>query len=242
MEDMAALHAELLRLRAALEAAEARAEHAERLACMGRLLAGMVHELNNPLTALTMYAASLSSPSDPVEQEKVSGILEAAGRIQRLSSELIDYVRPAATTASLDLAELIDEALRLARPELNASGAAVERERVTAVVLGSRQSLVQVIHALLSNAAHATGAGGHIRVSVAEPGGEVRLSVADDGAGMLDEVRARAFDAFFTTRPGEALGLGLSTARAIVDRHGGRITLESAPGRGTTVTVVLPAR
>lgn len=241
--DAAALRGEVERLRAALQVAEARAEHAERLAAMGRLLAGVVHELNNPLTAVTMYAASLSShSSDPVEQEKLAAIVEAAGRIQRLSRELIGYVRPAATTAPLDLGELVDEALRLARPELKASGAAVERARGTAAVLGSRQSLVQVALGLLSNAARATGPGGHIHVAVAAAPGEARLTVADDGAGMSDDVRARAFEAFFTTRPGEALGLGLSTAKEIVERHGGRITLESAPGRGTTVTIVLPAR
>ncbi len=116
------------------------------------------------------------------------------------------------------------------------------RQGGSAAVQGSRQSLVQVAVALLSNAARATGPSGHIRVSVEQGEGEARLTVADDGAGMGDEIRSRAFEAFFTTRPGEALGLGLSTARAIVERHHGRITLESAPGRGTTVTVVLPAR
>jgi signal transduction histidine kinase len=240
-QDPVALREELERLRAALQAAEARSEHAERLASMGRLLAGVVHELNNPLTAVIMYAASLRG-SEPAEQEKIAAILEASGRLQRLSRELIGFVRPAATGEPLDLAELVHDALQLVRPELKASGAAVERQGGTATILGSRQSLVQVAVALLSNAARATGRGGHIRVSVAQRDGEATLVVADDGAGMSDEVQGRAFEVFFTTRPGESLGLGLSTARAIVERHRGRVTLESALGRGTTVTVVLPAR
>ena len=240
-QDPVALQDELTRLRATVRAAEARAEHAERLASMGRLLAGVVHELNNPLTAVTMYAASLRS-SEPAEQEKIAAILEASGQLQRLSRELIGFVRPVAKTEPLDLAELVHDALRLARPELKASGAALDHQGGTATILGSRQSLVQVALALLSNAARATDRSGHIRVAVAAGDGEATLVVADDGAGMSDEVQGRAFEAFFTTRPGEALGLGLSTARAIVERHRGRITLESALGRGTTVTVVLPAR
>ena len=238
-----ALRAELERMRAALQAAEARAEHAERLATVGRLLAGVVHELNNPLTAVTMYADSLASSSrSSAEHEKAVAILEAAERIRGLARELIGYVRPAAAGATrLDLGEVVDEALRLCRPDVKASAATVEREPGSAVVLGSRQSLVQVAVALISNAAHATPAGQRIRIEIAEANGEARLTVTDEGAGMPDEIKARAFDAFFTTRSGEALGLGLSTARAIVERHGGRITLESAPGRGTTATVVLPA-
>ena len=239
---MAALRAELERLGGELRVAEERAEQAERFATLGRLLAGVVHELNNPLTAVTMYSAALPARSpDPGERAVVDAIQEAADRIQRLSRELLGFVRPGTSPSALDLGELADEALRLARPDLKASGAALERQPGGAPVQGSRQSLVQVVVALVSNAAQATGPGGHVRVTVRQEEGEARLTVADDGAGMSDEVRARAFDPFFTTRPGEALGLGLSTARAIVERHRGRITLESAPGRGTTVTIALPA-
>lgn len=242
--DVPALRAELERLRAALRQAEARAEHAERLATLGRLLAGLVHELNNPLTTVTMYAESLASRTgDPAAREKALAIHEAGGRLFRMARELIGFARPAAAADSaVNLGEVVDQALGICRPELKASGAEVERAPGTAAVHGSRESLVQVAVALVSNAARATGPGKRIRVAVEAAGGEARLTVSDQGAGMTEEVRARALEAFFTTRPGESLGLGLSTARAIVERHGGRLTLESAAGRGTTATVVLPAR
>jgi signal transduction histidine kinase len=236
------LRAELERLRSQLRQAEARAEHAERLATIGRLLTGLVHELNNPLTTVTMYAEALASrTTQPAEREKALAILEAGGRLYRLSRELVHYARPAAETSSaIDLGEVVDHALKLCRPELKAADATVEREPGTATVLGSREGLVQVVFALVSNASRASAAGGRIRVALATARGYARLTVADEGSGMTDEVRARAFEAFFTTRPGDSLGLGLSTAKAIVERLGGRIELESQAGSGTTVTVVLP--
>jgi signal transduction histidine kinase len=99
---------------------------------------------------------------------------------------------------------------------------------------------VQVVVALVANAA-AAGDGHHVRVTTGAGPDGARLTVLDDGAGMAPEVLARAFEPFFTTRPEQRLGLGLTTARIIVERHGGRIELESEPGRGTTATVVLPA-
>ena len=234
---------EIEELRAALRAAEGRAEQAERLAAMGRLLAGLVHELNNPLTAVTMYADALSLRSrESGELEKATAILEAGRRIQQLSRDLIGYARPGSSSAvRVDLVEVVEAALRLARPELKASNAVLEHELGAAAASGMRESLVQVAFALLSNAAQACTAGKRIRVAVSAVNGEATLTVADEGSGMGREVLDRAFEPFFTTRGDRALGLGLSTAREIVARHGGRITLESAPGRGTTATVVLPA-
>jgi len=239
-----ALRAEVERLRAALQRAEARAEHAERLAALGRLLAGLVHELNNPLTAVTMYADALASRNrDPSEREKALAILEAGARLQRLARELVGFARPAAATSSMiDLGEVVADALALCRPELKTAGVTIERTPGTAQALGSRESLVQVVFALVSNATQASASGARVRVTVGAAPGEAWLTVADQGCGMDDAVRARAFEAFFTTRPGEALGLGLSTAKAIVERYGGRITLQSAVGRGTTAVVVLPGR
>ena len=104
---------------------------------------------------------------------------------------------------------------------------------------GKRASLVQVVAALVLNACGA-GEGHKLRIVVAAVDGEAVLTVADEGAGMSADVLARAFEPFFTTRPEQRLGLGLCTAKAIVERHGGRISLASEPGKGTAATVVLP--
>jgi len=224
-----------------LAEAEARAEHAERLATVGRLLAGVVHEINNPLTAVTMYADALAAGlADAAAREKAEAILEAGQRIQRLSRELVSYVRPRREPdGTHELSTLVDEGLRLCRSELKGSSARLERDVAPAAVRGKRESLVQVVVALVANAT-AAGEGHRIRVTAAAGADGAVLTVADEGSGMGSEVLDRAFEPFFTTRPAERLGLGLCTARAIVERHGGRVTLASAPGNGTTATVVLP--
>lgn len=223
-----------------LAEAEARAEHAERLATLGRLLTGVVHEINNPLTAVTMYAEVLAARlPDPADREKASAILSAGQHIQALARELVGFVRPAKELDAVQaLSDLVDEALRLARPEFKRSGARVVRQDAPAAVRGKRQSLVQAVLALVVNAA-AAGEAHTIRISTGTSEEGAFLAVNDGGAGMAPEVLARAFEPFFTTRP-ERLGLGLTTARIIVERHGGRVTLDSEPGRGTTATVVLP--
>ena len=228
---------------------EAAAEHAERLAGIGRLVAGVVHELNNPLTAVNMYSDVLvekltHAGHDAADVEKLRSIQEAGQRIQRLARDLVAYARPAGLrTEPVDLAGVIEEAARLAKPALKEHGAVIER-RLAPVppVDGSRSSLVQVVVNLVTNAAHAIGSGGHVVVSLAPAEGGVRVTVADDGAGMAPDVAAHAFEPFFTTRPGSGIGLGLPIVAGIVQRHGGTVAVDSAPGAGTRVTVTLPVK
>jgi signal transduction histidine kinase len=228
---------------------QAAAEHAERLAGIGRLVAGVVHELNNPLTAVNMYSDALVEKlghggHDPADVEKLRAIQEAGQRIQRLARDLVAYARPAgARTEPVELAGVIEEAARLAKPALKERAAFLEKRVLPSPpVEGSRASLVQVVVNLVTNAARAVPDGGHVTVSLAPDGGEVRLVVEDDGAGMAPEVAARAFEPFFTTRPAQGIGLGLPIVQGIVERHGGTVALETAPGKGTKVRVTLPVR
>jgi signal transduction histidine kinase len=255
----AAVSLRLLRSVEELRAQQTAVEHAERLAGIGRLVAGVVHELNNPLTAVNMYSETLAEKlaqagHDPADVEKLRAILEAGRRIQRLARDLVSYARPqAARPEPVDLAGAVDEAARLAKPAIKERRANVERRiDPCPAVEGSRASLVQVIVNLVTNAGQAVRDGGHIVISLApsppaRAGGEgerepeVRLVVEDDGEGMTPEVAARAFEPFFTTRGGEGIGLGLPIVRGIVERHGGTVSLETAPGAGTKVTVRLPA-
>jgi signal transduction histidine kinase len=99
-----------------------------------------------------------------------------------------------------------------------------------------------VVLALVTNAAQAVAQGGKIEVALANDGTEAVLTVRDEGSGMPADVAARAFEPFFTTRAGVGIGLGLPIVSGIVERHGGTVALDTAPGRGTTVTVRLPVR
>jgi signal transduction histidine kinase len=132
----------------------------------------------------------------------------------------------------------------MCKPAMKESGAELEREFADVPkVEGSKAALVQCFVNVISNAAQAMRPGdAPIRLRLAAEGGRVVVTIADAGAGMAPEVARRAFEPFFTTRPGRGIGLGLATARGIVERHVGTITLASDLGRGTTVTVSLPAK
>jgi PAS domain S-box-containing protein len=246
VDGVVAIGQDLTRLRT-LEAA---AEQAEKMAGLGRLAAGIVHELNNPLVAVTMYAEALYEKwalvsGAAADLEKIKAIKEAGQRIQKLTRDLTVYARGGGSRAEpVDLGPLLDQAARMCKPALKETNAAVEREfGEVPPVEASKAALVQCFVNLITNAAQAIPAtGGTIRLGLTAAGGRVIATVVDDGAGMAPEIRARAFEPFFTTRSGRGIGLGLATARGIVERYGGTVAIESAPGKGTTVTVSLPAR
>ena len=224
-------------------------ERAERFAGLGRLAAGVVHELNNPLTVVTMYTEMMLDDARfggplAAELEKLKAIAEAAHRIQRFMRDLTSYSRHGSDRREpLDLAELVEKAERLCKPVLKEADATVVHDfKPAPPVAGNRASLEQVIVNLVTNAAEAIRGGGTITVSVAAEGGQVVLEVRDTGTGMEPGVAARCMEPFFTTLPGgKGTGLGLPIAAGIVERHGGRIAWRSEPGKGTVFTVWLPA-
>ncbi|HTP51626.1 MAG TPA: ATP-binding protein [Anaeromyxobacteraceae bacterium] len=235
----------------ALRAMEERAEHYQRLAGFGRLAAGIVHELNNPLVAIVTYSDSLLSRYrlgglDPNDVEKLRRIQEAGERIQRFSRDLIAYARPSTDKPEdVDVAGLLEQAARMCEPVLREAKAKAHLEIAPAPrVRGGRASLLQVFVNLVTNAAQAVRPeGGNVTLGIATRGDRVVATVADDGTGMTDEVRSRVFEPFFTTKQGgRGAGLGLSIVQGIVARHGGVIEVRSIPGAGTTFTVTLPIR
>lgn len=224
-------------------------ERAERFAGLGRLAAGVVHELNNPLTVVTMYTemmldeARLGGPLAG-ELEKLRAIQDAAGRVQRFMRDLSTYARPGADRFEpVDLAELVEKAERLCKPALKEADAKVVNELGPAPpVPGHRASLEHVLVNLITNAAEAIQGGGTITVALRAEGDGAVIEVRDTGAGMAPDVAARCLEPFFTTRPGgKGTGLGLPIAAGIVRRHGGRLEFSSAPGEGSVFRVKLPA-
>ncbi len=239
-----------------------RVSQMERLAAVGTLVAGIGHEINNPLTAVAfnvgfarekarrLAGASVGPEawSDPATLEDLAaGLDDAAAGAQRIKEIVaaLRHIAPgrtAATSAS-DLPRSVELALVVAKHALAATaGLTVDVPALPPVRL-SESELVPLLANLLVNAGQATGArANRVRISAAlGPPGVVTVKVEDTGVGMSPEAQARAFEPFFTTREvGRGTGLGLSVCRGIVLNAGGQIELRSVAGRGTTVTVTLP--
>lgn len=238
---------------AALERLQAQIIQTEKLASLGQIVAGVVHELNNPLTSIVAYAdylkRRLESREDAADDvERARRIGEAAQRILRFSRDLVAYARPSADVpGAVPLHEVIDKALVFCEHELEKSGVQVERrwQLEAPVVLGIGGQLTQVFVNLFTNASHAmAGRGGRLTITTALGSASERVSVTidDDGAGIDPAHLDRVFEPFFTTKTeGRGTGLGLSIVRDIVTAHGGSVAVTSTLDQGTTFTLELPA-
>jgi two-component system, NtrC family, sensor kinase len=224
----------------------------EKLASLGQIAAGVVHELNNPLTSIVGYSDYLRAKaereqSDPNDLERLRRIGEAAARILRFSRDLMAYARPSIEPPSpVAVHAVVEQALVFCEHLFTQNGVRVHRDFADEVrpVLGVRDQLTQVFVNLFTNASHAMEArGGMLTVTteIDRARRSVKITVADTGHGIESENLKHIFDPFFTTKTeGRGTGLGLSIVRNIVLLHGGAITVESAPRQGTTFFVELP--
>jgi signal transduction histidine kinase len=222
----------------------------EKLASLGQMVAGIVHEINNPLTSIVAYSDYLRKKgerngSDPADVDRLSRINEAAERILRFSRDLTEYSRPRKVVpASVPIHDVIDRALVFCEHELDQTGVMVERNfGEIHPVRGVAGQLTQVFVNLFTNAAHAMREqGGLLTITTSMPSeGEVEVIITDDGHGIDQDTLPKIFDPFFTTKvDGRGTGLGLSIVRSIVTNHGGRILAASNLPSGTVFKVALP--
>jgi len=234
---------------------QARIIRSEKLASVGQIAAKVVHELNNPLTAIVTYADFLTKKlerdgHDPADVERLRRIGESADRILRFSRDLTTYSRPNETAVPLAIHEVLDRAVVFCDHILTEFGIRVVSrvDPATPMVQGLRGQLTQVFVNLITNAAHAIQDAGRDEgeiLIVADVGadGSARISVGDNGNGISPENVVRVFDPFYTTKPeGRGTGLGLSIVRSIIEGHSGRIWVRSVQGAGTEFIVELRAR
>jgi signal transduction histidine kinase len=233
----------------------------EKLASMGRLVAGIAHEINNPVNAVINSLGPLEeilrqirgASEDPdatalarSAEEMLAVVQRGAARTKAIVQALHNYSRgDDAIPREVNLARSVEDSLDLLRHRLRNVTVTKEIDPAARIV-GLPGQIDQVLMNLLINAAQALGErGGTIAIQVARAGEAVHVSVSDDGPGIPADVLPRIFDPFFTTKDvGEGSGLGLSIVHGIVERHGGHISVRSAPGLGTTFTVTFgpPAR
>ncbi len=228
---------------------------AEKLATLGQLAAGVVHELNNPLTSIIVYADYLLKKAqrggeggaqlDVADVEKLDRINTGAARIMTFAKDLVQYAKPTGADERLvSLNDIVSQSLSFCEHlftkenlELVASF-----DPISPQIWAIPGQLEQVVINLVTNAVHAAPAGGHVWVSTfTEPGG-AGVRVEDDGDGIPGTERDRIFEPFFTTKSaGDGTGLGLSIVRNIVERHKGRISVGESPAGGASISVLVPA-
>jgi two-component system, cell cycle sensor histidine kinase and response regulator CckA len=235
------------RRRSAEERAELehRLAQAQRLESVGQLAGGVAHDFNNLLSVILTCVgfAMRELPADHPVRDDVEEIGAAADRAAALTRQLLMFSRREVVKPEvLDAGSLLGDLERLLNRTLSERIAL----RITVgpglvPVLADRAQLEQVLINLAVNARDAMPDGGTLAIAVGGAHGGVRITVVDDGGGMPEEVRERAFEPFFTTKdPGQGTGLGLATVHGIVTDSGGTVDIESAPGRGTSVTIFLP--
>jgi two-component system NtrC family sensor kinase len=236
-----------------VRAAFDRSAQAEKLAALGQLAAGAMHEINNPLATIAACAETIAlSVPDDASGSGTADLLRIIDlevhRCKRIVDGLLDFSRPRPSERRLlTWREIVDHTLFLVQHHGEIKARRLVRmldAHADEPLLVDRDQLVQVVMAMLWNSTDATPHGAEIRVEtvlVPSEAGALALQIVDTGHGMSPAVLARAFEPFFSTKAtGKGTGLGLSICYGIVRDHGGRIELESLEGVGTTVRLILP--
>lgn len=215
---------------------------AQRISATSRLAAGIAHEINNPLSGLINAVRALSEGDLDAKkrQEYLALARDGLERIRSVTERML-YFQKGRRIAAVDLRNVVAEALSLAAPRTKGIAVTPELPPQPLALEADASELVQVLLNLLMNAADALGATADPRISVRleRRGDHAVLEVADNGSGMNQETQRHAFDLFYSGKPG-GTGLGLAISHTIVENHGGRMELESAPGQGALLRVLLP--
>jgi two-component system sensor histidine kinase HydH len=222
-----------------------RAQYAE----VSQLAGGLAHEIRNPLSTvslnLDLLAEDFQKPETPRDRRVLQRVQRLQHEVNRLSDILENFLRFARVQdlgfESADLNAIVDELRDFYEPTAATKGIVI-RTYLAADLPSTRidaDLFKQALLNLVLNAEHAMPSGGELILTTRNDGPWIVLDVIDTGVGMADEVRARIFDAFFSTRPAGS-GLGLPTARKIIEAHGGSIQVQSEPGKGSQFTIRLP--
>jgi PAS domain S-box-containing protein len=220
----------------------------EKLASMGQMMAGVAHELNNPLTAILGVSDLLRErATDDATRRHVEIVLQQARRAAGIIQNLLAFSRPTAQGRTrVKLGEIVQRALQLQQGSLAQKNISVEfvpAENLPEIE-GDAKLLAQVFSNLITNAEQAIAVArdrGRLRVSITHVGEKIGVTFTDDGPGIPAENIGRIFDPFFTTkRPGGGTGLGLTICLAVAKEHSGSIEVQSAPGAGATFRVIFP--
>ena len=229
-----------------LQNAQKQLLQSEKLATIGRMAAGIAHELNTPLTYI-MGNLELLELQDltPAQREMLSSIARGADRIRSLAHRLLGFSRPGREDmVPLVVNDVVERSLELCQYQIASGRVSLQRDLAPDLprVLGVSNQLEMALINLVVNAVHAMGEkGGTLTVRTQRRGGDVVISVSDQGPGIPERIRSTVFEPFVTTKPeGKGTGLGLSTVLMVVERHNGTIDFETRESAGTTFRITLP--
>ena len=239
------------RERAALDANLA---HSARLVSLGRMAAGVAHEINNPLAAIGERTAELEDLLDPAVLKQtpdgelcLGNLVKIQGQVERVrdvTQRMLKFARRMEPhLEELDLNAVVKESFAFVGKEASFQNISVELELDPSLPAfkGDRAQMQQVLLNIMSNAFDAAGQGGRVVIATARAGDFLEVRVTDSGPGIPREMQDRVFDPFFTTKaPGEGTGLGLSISHSIMRKLGGELTFRSPPGEGATFTARFP--
>lgn len=223
-------------------------KESEKLASIGRLAAGVAHEINNPLTGVLSFAHLLREEGTLGERERqdIDVIIHETERVREIVRGLLDFARQRPTHwAEFDFNEMVRHTIKLVRSQKEFNGITIHDDFAEDPLSlnGDRSQLQQVVLNLCFNACEAMSGGGRLTIRTAREDGGVRLEVQDTGHGIPQSDIERIFEPFYTTKVvGKGTGLGLSISYGIVQKHGGTFDVQSEPGKGSTFTVTLPNR
>jgi PAS domain S-box-containing protein len=224
---------------------ESKMSETEKLAGIGQLAAGIAHQLNTPLGSILLSAQMLEETvQDEDQQEDIRRIIRQTDQCRTIIKGLLNFARPSGKERGrLHLGEVIRETVYLLEKNIKLAGVEVQvHEKNEPVIHGNRNEIDQVFFNLLTNALDAMPKGGEVLVTLGDGApGEVLVEFADQGEGISPDKRDQVFLPFFSTKEyGKGTGLGLSIVARIVHEHGGRISMDSQEGRGTTFYLSFP--
>jgi two-component system sensor histidine kinase AtoS len=214
------------------------------LARLGEMAAVVAHEVKNPLAAIkgALQIIGGRMPETSRDRAIVGDVVARVDSLNDIVQDLLVFARPREPhLAPVPVADMMEDTSALLRRDPAYAGLAIETSGTNPVVQADVEQLRVVFLNLLLNAAQASGASGRVRITIAADDLAATVAIADNGPGIPEEIRSRIFEAFFTTKH-RGTGLGLATARRIVERHRGTVEVDCPASGGTVVTVTLPVQ
>ena len=218
----------------------------ERIAALGRAAAQVAHEVKNPLAGLLLYSLHLKEKSSNFSESQTYLVDKIVDTIKHLNSrveQIMGFARPVSLTlVSGNLTQLVNDVLELVRPQLTANNVEVRLslDQQPAYAMLDQSSLRGALMNLMLNTIEAMKEGGTLSITIEHNSESLKLEIADTGHGINEEEAKKIFEPFYTTKE-QGLGLGMPYAKKIIEQHGGTISLNSRPGEGATISIMLPA-